>query len=698
MFGLLTAGISESGIATDWAAYDLGRGAIAGALIVGAAFLAGYAAVRRSGLAVCAALMVAAAAALEFSWLGLAPWLSAKGAIFILGVFAAAGVVFLSAAIGAAKTNPLLGGVMFTGALILGGLGVINFIDRIDVGGLMRWSAIGVGGFAVLLALTQAVRGDTSARLVLPGLALAIAAPLIGPLGAVDGAATLAAHGVFALGILAASLVALTDGFAPQRLSSGLVNARHSFAPPDHRARMAAESAAHASRERAEVVIDSQLGRVLDYAGVGIWDWSPEFVDQTESLPALLGADSNAPFTPDALRQFIHKDDLKKLENEVLTAEDGPFDVALKLFNNRTVRMRGARAAAEDEGVLERIVAFIEYADAKFAEGAVGVRQNSTTPPDAQASNAGGDIDIDNIVAVFQPIVSLGNMKTVGYEALARLNGKEGDTAQLLRAAAHAGKSGEFALSMLHQAAEFLAGERNDKKKNAALFIALNVSWTQMRDPAFADAVEEVTKKYALPKGALVLELTEGEAIGNAEAATPVFRKLKGLGAALAFDDFGAGFSCLSNVRKYDFDYIKIDKSFAEDLEDKGDGSKIVGALAGMGKDLGLKVIIEGIESTAAAKTAAALGCAFGQGFALGRPAAAPERAECAEEEVQKKDASEKRKAIARPVEDDSTAAPSGDAIDLTPDIAAQQPEKQAAGVGAVRPMRWRSLTRMGAR
>lgn len=695
MIGLLAAGISESGIATDLAAFDLGRGAIAGALIVGAAFLAGYAAVRRSGLAVCAALMVAAAAALEFSWLGLAPWLSAKGAIFVLGIFAAAGVIFLSAAIGAAKTNPLLGGVMFTGALILGGLGVINFIDRIDAGGLMRWSAIGVGGFAVILALTQAVRGDTSARLVLPGLALAIAAPLIGPLGAVDGAATLAAHGVFALGILSASLVALTDGFAPHRIAPGVVNARHSFTPPDHRAQMAAASAANGSRERAEVVIDSQLGRVLDYAGVGIWDWSPEFIDQTESLPALLGADSNAPFTPDALRQFIHKDDLKKLETEVLSAEDGPFDVALKLFNDRTVRMRGARAAAEDEGVLERIVAFIEHADAKFAEGVAGAQQKTTPTAAVDASHAVSDVAIENIVAVFQPIVSLGDMKTVGYEALARLNGKDGDTAQLIRAAAHAGKSGEFALSMLRQAAEFLAQERKENKKNAALFVALNVSWTQMRDPVFADAVEEVTKKFDLPKGALVLELTEGEAIGCADAATPVFRKLKDLGAALAFDDFGAGFSCLSNVRKYDFDYIKIDKSFADDLEGKGDGSKIVGALAGMGKDLGLKVIIEGIESRAAAKTASSLGCAFGQGFALGRPAAAPARAE---EPALTKNAGEKKKAIARPVETAPADASSDDAIDLTPDIAAQETNAQTGNASARRPMRWRSLTRMGAR
>ncbi len=685
MLGLLAAGISESGITTGEAALDLGRGAIAGALIVGAAFLAGYAAIRRSGLAACALLMVAMAAALEFSWLGLLPSLPAEGTVLILGLFAASGVIFLSASVNAAKYNPLLGGVMFTGALVLGGLGFINFIDRIDVSGLMRWSAIGVGGFAVVLALTQAVRGDVGARLILPGVALAITAPLIGPLGAIEGAASLAAHGVFTLGILAASLVALTEGFAPaQSLASS--STRQSFVTPDQDARMAA-AAANASRERAEVVIDSQLGRVLDYAGVGIWDWSPELVDQTESLPALLGADSNAPFTPDALRQFIHKDDLRTLETEVLAAEDGPFDVMLRLFNDRTVRIRGARAAAEEEGVLERIVAFIEYADAKFAEG-VGATARPKTGAAAGAAAAPTEIDIDKIVAVFQPVVSLSDKKTVGFEALARLDGKDGDTAQLIRAAAHAGKSGEFAQSMLHQAAEFLAQERKSKRAGASAFVAMNVSWTQMRDPAFAAAVASVTKKYGLPKGALVLELTEGEAIGNADAATPVFRKLKELGAALAFDDFGAGFSCLSNVRKYDFDFIKIDKSFAEDLEEEGDGAKIVGALAAMGRDLGLKVIIEGVESAAAAKTAAALGCAYGQGYALGRPAAASAPGGG----KNTRDSSNgKKTAIARPADAKSTAGAPDDAIELTPDLAAQ-----AANDG--KQMRWRPWARVGAR
>lgn len=687
MLSIVTAAISETGVTTGDAALDLGRGAIAGALFVGAAFLAGYAAIRRSGLAFCAFVMVAMAAALEFSWLGLLPSLPAEGAVLILGFFAASAVIFLSATVNAAKYNALLGGMMFMGALVLGGLGFINFIDRVDVSGLMRWGAIGVGGFAVILAVTQAFRGDIGARLILPGVALAMAAPLIGPLGAVEGVASIAAHGVFTLGVLTASLVALTEGFATDRpINMGAVS-QHAFGQSAQSVRAASATETKSSRERAEIVIDSQLGRVLDYAGVGIWDWSPDVIDQTQSLPALLGADCDAPFTPDAMRQFIHKDDLKTLESVVLAAEDGPFDVNLKLYNDRIVRIRGARAAVEDEGVLERIVAFIENTDAKFGEG-----ERSLAP--APAGNVAGKaatFDIENVVAAFQPIVSLKDKVTVGYEALARLDGKDGDTAQLIRSAAHAGKFGEFARSMLTQAAEFLAQERKSKRASASSFVAMNVSWTQMRDPAFADAVAAVTKKYGLANGALVLELTEGEAIGDGEAATSVFRKLKDLGAALAFDDFGAGFSCLTNVRKYDFDFIKIDKSFAEDLVGDGDGAKIVGALTAMGRDLGLKVIIEGIESEEAATTAAALGCTYGQGFALGRPAAV------SHDHGKTKDgaADDKKPSIAPPAATLASKAAPGDAPDLV-DALELTPDLAAEAANDTKSMRWRPWRRTG--
>ena len=634
MIGGIAVGMLDGATLAATPAIELGRGAIAGAFIVATAFLAGYAAIRRSGLAVCALMMVLGAAALQFTWLGFFSSISANVSVMILGLFAAAAIIFLSASVGAAKYNALLGGVMFTAALVIAGMGLINFIDRINVAPLMRWSVMGVGAFAVLLAFTQALRGDVSARLILPGVVLAIAAPLVGRLGPIGAEGfQLLPHALFTLGVIAASIVSLTEGAAP-RLNAGHSSFETvpSYGAEEHGAFLPANGARQ--RERAELALDSQLARVLDYSGVAIWDWSPEFIDQTESLPALLGADSTAPFTPDALRNFIHKEDIARFEKEVLAPVDGPFDVALKLFDGRKVRLRGARAANEDAGALERLVAFIETASPIFkpsgVSGVDGVTVRKATEAaivPAAASplvkKLADALDNGDIVAAFQPIVSLKDDKIVGYEALARWTDQEEGAAEgpetFAKAADIAGKGSVLAVTMLDQATAFLA-EKHKSEKRDNLFVAMNVTWGQMRDSEFINAVREAISKYALPKQALVLELTEGDAVTDQEQAGEVFKALKEAGAALAFDDFGAGFSCLSNLRKYDFNYLKIDKSFVDDLESKGDGEKIVGALAVLGKELGLKVIVEGVESKTTAKAAAQLGCGYAQGYALGPP------------------------------------------------------------------------------
>lgn len=641
---------------------ELMRGAVAGAFIVAMAFLAGYAAIRRSGLAVCALLMVIGAAALEFSWLGLLSSLSSEMVVMLRAVFAAAAIVFLSASIGAARYNPLLGGVMFTAALVIGGMGLINFFDRIDLAPLMRWALIGVGGFAVVLTVLQSLRGDSGARLVLPGVLMAAAAPVIAMFGA-EGSALIAftSHGLFTLGVLAASIVALTETGASQAVEHSPIDfglrTSHDAAPRYREVKTA--------RERNEIVLDSQIARVLDYSGVGIWDWSHNSVDQTESLPQLLGADSDAPFTPDALRNFIHPEDIARLDSELLTPVDGPFDTRLRLFDGRMIRIRGARAANEENGEIERLVAFVEQVGA--SNGVNDARLRSATeaaivpasadPMSAKLSAALGNGDI---VAAFQPIVSLDNEKIAGYEALARWRGQDAGVEEgpekFVRAAERIGQGGVLAVTMLDQAASFLA-DALKKEKRKDLFVAMNVSWGQIREESFLNAVRAAVEKYDLPKKSLVLELTEADAVSDSALAGDVFRKLKNSGVALAFDDFGAGFTCLSNLRKYDFDYLKIDKSFTSDLESGGDGAKIVGSLAGLGKDLGLKVIVEGIESKSASSKARHVGCAYGQGYAFGKPLVVepPKETVAVEPEVKQEMASAEQD---QPTLDESGPAP----------------------------------------
>lgn len=713
---------------------DLARGAIAGSFIAAAAFLAGYAAIRRSGLAVCALMMVLGAGALQFSWLGFLPAASPQMIVLIQALFAAAAIVFLSGSIGAARHNHVLGGLMFVAALVIGGMGLINFFDRIELGALMRWSLIGVAAFAMILTVLQAFRGDTGARLILPGVVMAAAAPFVGPFGLGEtGGMNIASHGLFTLGVLTASIVALTEGAAPRFAGaaggvagqaadniaySAAANAQGFEAASFSREPVAGE-ARFASRrnERDDIVLDSQIARVLDYAGVSVWDWSPERADQTESLPSLLGADCAAPFTPDALRQFIHDDDAARFEAEVAAPIDGPFDVSLKLFDGRAVRMRGARAADEESGSLERLVAFIEAAPTTEKTSGNGVSGDavrlateaaivpvSAVPlsADPMAAKLSMALEKGDIVAAFQPIVALADKRVAGYEALARWRdqeeGAEEGPETFVRAAEKAGKGGALARAMLDQAGTFLA-DKIKAGEDGAPFVAVNLSWGQMRDAAFAEVLSETIAKYALPKNALVLELTEADEVSEADDAGAIFKALKEAGAALAFDDFGAGFSSLSNLRNYDFDYLKIDKSFATDLEDDGDGAKIVGALAELGGKLGLNVIVEGVESDSAAAAALKLGCAYGQGYALGEPAQVG-AAEPADDDAERADDSPENDK-ASPVQTLAAidaGAPKQEALSDADASKLKAPAKESEASGEKKISRWRRLGAGGLR
>ena len=348
------------------------------------------------------------------------------------------------------------------------------------------------------------------------------------------------------------------------------------------------------------------------------------------------------------MRSFIHDDDLKKYEREILSASEAAFDVNLKLFDGRVARFRGARGVDNDNHALDRIVAFIERAPNAVkptndrgdkpatqgngdqgldAKGAIKATAASVVPSVA-AMSATTDLiaamERGDIVAAFQPIISLSDEKIAGYETLARWQDQEGDETlgpeDFVKTAEAAGKGGELVELILHSAASFLAGKTRRNKK-ARLFVTINVSYSQIVSPGFADLVAAKIEEFNLPENALVIELTESDAVADTEVAGGVFRALKEAGAALAFDDFGAGFSCLSNLHKYDFDYLKIDKSFAAELDNGGDKATIVKSLTGLGKDLGMRVIAEGIESKAGAKAAREIGCEFGQGFAFGEAA-----------------------------------------------------------------------------
>jgi EAL domain-containing protein (putative c-di-GMP-specific phosphodiesterase class I) len=122
-----------------------------------------------------------------------------------------------------------------------------------------------------------------------------------------------------------------------------------------------------------------------------------------------------------------------------------------------------------------------------------------------------------------------------------------------------------------------------------------------------------------------VIELTETAFMRDADVVAERMRELKQLGIRLAVDDFGTGNASLRHLGSFPVDVLKVDRSFVGRIGIDPRQTAIAGSIIGLGADLGLTVIAEGIETDDQIAQLLALGCGFGQGFRLARPVAPEE-------------------------------------------------------------------------
>ena len=151
--------------------------------------------------------------------------------------------------------------------------------------------------------------------------------------------------------------------------------------------------------------------------------------------------------------------------------------------------------------------------------------------------------------------------------------------------------------------------------------VSLNVSPKQFRQPGFAAGVAAVLGRHGLPPGRLVLEITESVFIHDPAMAVEVLTALRTLGVRLALDDFGTGYSSLSYLQRFQFDKIKVDRSFVRGLGQHADALTIVRAITHLGHNLGLKVTVDGVETQEQLAVLRELGCDQMQGDLFARPA-----------------------------------------------------------------------------
>ena len=123
----------------------------------------------------------------------------------------------------------------------------------------------------------------------------------------------------------------------------------------------------------------------------------------------------------------------------------------------------------------------------------------------------------------------------------------------------------------------------------------------------------------------ITLELTESILLQDAETAIARLHDLKRLGVRLAIDDFGTGYSSLSYLKRLPIEEIKVDRSFVMQMHVDANDFMIVRATVDLGRNLGLRVVAEGVEDLATFDRLAEFGCDEAQGYYISRPLSAVE-------------------------------------------------------------------------
>jgi diguanylate cyclase (GGDEF)-like protein/PAS domain S-box-containing protein len=221
----------------------------------------------------------------------------------------------------------------------------------------------------------------------------------------------------------------------------------------------------------------------------------------------------------------------------------------------------------------------------------------------------------------FQPQIDISSGAIVGAEALVRWSSPEEGLVLPGRFIPLAEQSG-----LIEAIGEWVLretcrqGQRWLAEGLPALTLAVNVSSRQFQRADLADRLALILAETGFPPQRLELEMTESALMEDEVRVLEMLNRLRQLGIRLAIDDFGTGYSSLAYLKRFPIDLLKIDKSFVDDIPRLSDDMEITATIIAMAHTLRLKVLAEGVETTAQLEFLRERGCDFCQGYLLSRP------------------------------------------------------------------------------
>ena len=238
----------------------------------------------------------------------------------------------------------------------------------------------------------------------------------------------------------------------------------------------------------------------------------------------------------------------------------------------------------------------------------------------------------------YQPIVTLDSGHIAGFEALMRWRKKVGELVspmEFIPLAEDTGlivELGRWALEIgLRDQLRFASRFSAVFPDLPPPFMSVNVSGVQLSELSEIDLLATIIDQSGVDPANVKLEMTETLLVEDPDHAAEALKKIKGLGVSIAIDDFGTGYSSLSYLHRFPLDTLKIDRAFVNDMDKSENSRRIVRSVAQLALALEINIVAEGIETKTQLEALREMGCQYGQGYYMAKPATAEKTLELIE-------------------------------------------------------------------
>ncbi len=232
-------------------------------------------------------------------------------------------------------------------------------------------------------------------------------------------------------------------------------------------------------------------------------------------------------------------------------------------------------------------------------------------------------VEREEFEVYYQPIVSLKEEEQIsGFEALVRWHHPERGIVpptDFISVAEDTGLIIHIGRWVLRESCRQMRRWQQQYPGHCSLMLSVNLSGKQFMQADLVEQIQAVLEETEFDPRCLQLEITESVVIENTEVVTSMLVRLRELGIQLTMDDFGTGYSSLSYLHKFPIDVLKIDRSFISQAGAEG-RSEIVPTIIMLARNMGMKVVAEGVETDEQLAHLNELDCAYGQGYLFSRP------------------------------------------------------------------------------